>query len=350
LLGWTGSTCRGPKRLTETEKHQLALRVRRAIEQTGGPDVWVKGQIPPQAVSPIEALAVDSNFDAILRAIARQASTENLHAKIQTTAPGGPERRVEIELYSGKEMVGQWRLRRVRRLQRAAIVIDDLGQSLEPARKLLTLSYPLAWAILPHQRYSAETAALAHGAGHEVMLHLPMQPEPGSPVGPGEGAIDLGMGSAEVARVIQADLVSVPYVVGVNNHMGSLATTNTRLMRTVMATLAARHLFFIDSRTSSATVALEVARRHGLPTFYRSVFLDDVESVAYSLGQLREFCAEVEKSGAGLAIGHPHPTTLEALKQFLPQFEKKDIQLVPVSQLVRLPEIAHLNPPRRFTP
>jgi polysaccharide deacetylase 2 family uncharacterized protein YibQ len=153
-----------------------------------------------------------------------------------------------------------------------------------------------------------------------------------------------------VAHILAADLNSVPYAIGVNNHMGSAATTDARLMSTVMAALAERHLFFVDSRTTSASVALDVARRQGLPTFYRSVFLDDVETVAYSLGQLRQFCAELEKSGAGLAIGHPYPTTLEALTEFLPQLEKKDIQLVPVSQLLRLPEVARLSPPPRPTP
>ena len=121
-------------------------------------------------------------------------------------------------------------------------------------------------------------------------------------------------------------------------------------MSTVMATLAEHHLFFVDSRTTSATVALDVARRQGLPTFYRSVFLDDVETVPASLGQLRKLCAEVESAGAGLAIGHPYPTTLEALAEFLPQLEKKDVQFVPVSQLLRLPAVARLSPPRRASP
>ena len=350
LLGWTGCTCRAPKRPTETEKRQVSLRVRESIEQTGGLNVWVKDGVSPQATTTIEVLALPSNFDAIVRAIARQAGAENLQARIKETRTSGPERRTEIQLYSEKELFSQWRLRQVRELRRVAIVIDDLGQSLEPARKLLELPYPLAWAILPNQRHSAETAALARGAGREVLLHLPMQPEPGATVGPGEGAINMGMRSAQVTRVIAADLDTVPYAIGVNNHMGSLATTDAKLMSAVMATLAARHLFFVDSRTTAATVALDIARRQGLPTFYRSVFLDDVESVSYSLGQLRQFCADVEKSGAGLAIGHPHPTTLDALKQFLPQLEKKDIQLVPVSQLLRLPEIARLSPPRRPTP
>ena len=350
LLGWTGCTCHAPKRLTEAEKRQVALHIKEAIEQTGGLNVWVKGGIPPHASTTIEVLALPSNFDALARALAQRAGTENLKAKIRETHAAGHERRAEIQLYSQKELVGQWRLRQVSHLLRAAIVIDDLGQSPEAARKLLGLPYPLAWAILPNQRHSAETAEMAHQAGREVLLHLPMQPGPGSSVGPGEGAINIGMGRDQVARVIAADLSSVPYAVGVNNHMGSSATMDARLMSTVMATLAEHHLFFVDSRTTSATVALDVARRQGLPTFFRSVFLDDVESVSYSLGQLRKLCVELEKSGAGLAIGHPYPTTLEALAQFLPQLEKKDVQLVPVSQLLRLPEVARLNPPRRASP
>ena len=347
VLGWGGCTRHAPKRLTEAEKRQIALRLKEVIEQTGGPNVWVKGGIPPHTSTTIEVLALPSNFDAIAHAIARQAGAENLKARVRETHSAGHGRREEIQLYSQKELVGQWRLRQVPRLLRAAIVIDDLGQSLEAAHKLLGLPSPIAWSILPNQRQSVETAEMAHNAGREVLLHLPMQPEPGSSVGPGEGAINIGMRRDQVAHILATDLNSVPYAIGVNNHMGSAATTDTRLMSMVMAALAEHHLFFVDSRTTSATVALDSARRQGLPAFYRSVFLDDVESVSYSLGQLRQFCAQLEKPGAGLAIGHPHATTLEALAEFLPQLDKEDIQLVPVSQLLRLPEVAHLAPPRR---
>jgi uncharacterized protein len=350
VLGWAGCTPETPKRFTEAEKRQIALRIKEVIEQTGGTNVWVKGGIPPHTSATIEVLALPSNFDSIARAIAQRAGAENLKAKITESQSAGHGRRAEIQLYSQKEVIGQWRLQQVPHLVRAAIVIDDLGQSLEAARKLLQLPSPIGWAILPNQRHSAEIAAMAHDAGREVLLHLPMQPEPGSSVGPGEGAINIGMGRDQVAHVLAADLNSVPYAIGVNNHMGSSATADARLMSTVMAALAQRHLFFVDSRTTSATVALDAARRQGLPTFYRSVFLDDVETVPASLGQLRKLCGEVENAGAGLAIGHPYPTTLEALAQFLPQLDKKDVQLVPVSQLLRLPEVARLAPPRRVAP
>jgi polysaccharide deacetylase 2 family uncharacterized protein YibQ len=117
------------------------------------------------------------------------------------------------------------------------------------------------------------------------------------------------------------------------------------LMVDVMKILSDRRLYFIDSRTTAASVALEAARREGMPSFYRAVFLDDKETVPYTLGQLREFRRKVEQDGVALAIGHPHATTIAALAKFLPELKKADIELVAPSQIVRLPEVAHLNPP-----
>jgi hypothetical protein len=175
------------------------------------------------------------------------------------------------------------------------------------------------------------------------MLHLPMEPDSGAK--PGAGEIRVGMREAEVDRVVDQDLGSVPYVVGVNNHMGSRATTDAVLMSEVIKALAERRLFFVDSRTTAKSVAFDVARREGLPTFFRSVFLDDTETVPYTLGQLREFRHVIEEQGAALAIGHPYPSTIQALARFLPDFERSDIQLVPASQLLDLPEVTHLKPP-----
>jgi polysaccharide deacetylase 2 family uncharacterized protein YibQ len=175
------------------------------------------------------------------------------------------------------------------------------------------------------------------------MLHLPMEPDSAAKPGPGE--IRVGMRPAEVARIIDEDLSSVPYAAGANNHMGSRATTDARLMAAVIHVLAERRLFFVDSRTTPASVALDVARRQGLPTFYRSVFLDETETVPYTLGQLRKFHRLIEERGVAIAIGHPHASTLVALAHFLPELERDDIQLLPASKLVRLPEVARLSPP-----
>jgi polysaccharide deacetylase 2 family uncharacterized protein YibQ len=92
-------------------------------------------------------------------------------------------------------------------------------------------------------------------------------------------------------------------------------------------------------------VALQAARQQGLPSFYRSVFLDDTETVPYTLGQLRQLRRVLEEQGTALAIGHPYPTTIAALAEFLPQLESDDVQLAPASRLMRLPEVAHLKPP-----
>jgi len=113
----------------------------------------------------------------------------------------------------------------------------------------------------------------------------------------------------------------------------------------VMKTLGDRRLYFIDSRTTAASVALEAARRQSVPAFYRAVFLDDTETVAYTAGQLHLFRHAVEQEGVALAIGHPHATTIAALAKFLPELERADIELVEPSEIVRLPEIARLNPP-----
>jgi len=253
-------------------------------------------------------------------------------------------RDVNLNVMQHGHPVIQIHLREVSRLLRAAIVIDDMGRDLDAAHRLLALDFPVTFSVLPHLRYSRITAQEAHRSGKEVMLHLPMEPEPNAHASPGEGAILVGMRPGEVRRVVQNDLGSVPYVAGVNNHMGSRATQDSALMANLMKILAEHRLYFIDSRTTAASTALDMARRQGLPALYRAVFLDDMESVPYTMDQLEEFRHKVEQEGVAIAIGHPHPTTIAALAKFLPELEKADIQLVAPSQLVRLPEVAHLRP------
>ncbi len=305
---------------------EVAVRLKDAIRRAGGSD-------PP-------------TFQPVLSALKRDSAAQGLDARAESTR--GPDGLpvVEVRVSKGSEPVGAWRFREVRQLWRAAIVIDDLGQNLQAARQLLKLPYPLTFSVLPRLPHSQETAAEAHGAGREVMLHLPMEPEPGSRAGAGDGAIKVGMPNDQVIRIVAADVAAVPYARGANNHMGSRATANRALMTAVMKALAERRMYFVDSRTSVNTVAFDVARSVGVPTFYRSVFLDDTETPGYTLGQLRQLCRVARRQGAALAIGHPYPTTLAALRQFLPEFEREDIQLVPASELARSLEVARLSPPR----
>jgi len=329
-------------------------RIQEAIESSGGSEVWIKAPVgrdahEASAAAPQDVVAASSVFDPLLAAIKREVERQKLETGVSETRPDGRWRVVEIRLARGGEPIGRWRLREVAKLRRAAILIDDLGMDLGPARELLHLPCSLTFSVLPRLHHSTEVAEEAHGSGREVMLHLPMQPEGGT-ARPGPGEIQVGMSAAEAAATIERDLDSVPYAAGVNNHMGSRATADVPLMAAVMTALAQRGLYFVDSRTTAATVALEAARRQGIPAFYRSVFLDDVETVDYTLGQLGKFRRLVGEQGVALAIGHPYPTTLAALARFCPEFERDDIALVPASQLVRLPEVAKLSPPYRASP
>ncbi len=332
-----------PEQRVDAAKVEHDLRT--AIEGAGGTDVWIKPPAARKTRAATEVLASREAFDRVLAAIKEVASRQNLQATTNFLKSPGSEREAEVLVTHGKRPIARWDLREVPRLRRAAIIIDDLGADEHAAQRLLALPYPLTFSVLPDLPHSAATAEEAYRGGRVVMLHLPMEPEPGAPASPGPGEIKVGMTSPEVTRLITTDLSTVPHVEGVNNHMGSRATADPRLMAVVMKVLAERRLFFVDSRTTAATTALDAARHAGIPAFYRSVFLDDTETVDYSLGQLSEFRRVIEEHGVAIAIGHPHPTTISALAQFLPQLEMDDIELVPASELVRLPETARISPP-----
>lgn len=348
LAGGGCSWFKRGKPAPKIDSDRIERELRSAVEAAGHPEVWIKPAPAGAAKSPAaatEVVATPESFDRALGAAKAVAWRERLEAGLQPRRRNNGGREVEVRFTFKKRLVALWNFREVPQILRAAIIIDDLGQDGGAAKRLLELPFPLTFSVLPGLEHSARTAEEAFAQSREVMLHLPMEPEPGAPALPGPGEIKLGMTDEEVARIVAGDLASVPHARGVNNHMGSRATANPALMAAVMKVLAERRLFFVDSRTTAQSSALRVARRMGVPAFYRSVFLDDTETVDYSLGQLRQFRRAVEEKGAAIAIGHPHPTTLAALAQFLPQLEPDGIELVPVSELVNLPEVAKLSPP-----
>jgi len=325
-------------------------RLQRAVESAGRSQVWILPSVGSSSArpdAPAEARAGSEVYPAVLGALERQARQSHLDVSVNETRSGRGLRVAEIRLSRGGKPFSRWRIREVPRLLHAAIIIDDLGGSLEKPHQLLAMPYALTLSILPHLPASAETAREARRAGREVMLHLPMEPLPSSHAPPGLTDIRVGMNRLEIEHVVDSDLASVPQAAGVNNHMGSRATADPRLMAAVMRSLAGRHLFFIDSRTTASSVAFDAARRQGLPAFYRSVFLDDTESVPYTVGQLRQFRRVLEEQGAALAIGHPYPTTIAALAKFLPILVGDDVVLEPASQLLQVPEVTRLKPPPR---
>jgi len=215
---------------------------------------------------------------------------------------------------------------------RLALIIDDCGQWPETERGFIALPVALTLSVLPHVRYGDEVARSAHAAGKGVMLHLPMEPRSG--IDPGPGRITTAMDDAAITAQVEADIAGVPLATGVNNHEGSRATSDDRVMRDVAAVLAEHHLFFIDSRTIATTVARKDAVAAGVPSAARDVFLDDVAEVDAVEAQLRRAAAIAQERGSAIAIGHPRASTLLAVRALLPELERDGISFVAVADLV----------------
>jgi len=216
---------------------------------------------------------------------------------------------------------------------RLAIIIDDLGSDRAPAEAVFALGYPLTISVLPNHEHSVDIAKEAHRLGFQVMLHLPMQSVANET--PEAQELHPGMPAAEVAALVEQFLQNVPDATGVNNHQGSQATADAALMDELMPVLRDRHLFYVDSRTTAATVAYDTAQEFGVRSAFRNVpFLDDVAEVAAVRKQLELAMRGAREKGAAVAIGHPHPSTLQALREVLPQAHGQGVRLVLVSELV----------------
>ena len=214
-----------------------------------------------------------------------------------------------------------------------AICIDDLGQSPEAVEWFERHRHPLNGAVLPFLPHTEETARRLHAAGVEVLCHLPMQPENAGAHPPGPGAILFGTGEPDLKAAVERALDAVPGARGFNNHMGSAMTADRLYMRWVLEAARGRVGYFLDSRTTPQTVAEAVGAELGFAVLRRHVFLDDVAERAYVRRQVREALDKARSQAYVVAIGHPHPATLDALADELPQLERK-ARLVRLSELV----------------
>jgi polysaccharide deacetylase 2 family uncharacterized protein YibQ len=214
-----------------------------------------------------------------------------------------------------------------------AIIIDDCGQWADTERALIGLPIPLTMSVLPHVRYTAQIAQEAADAGKGVMLHLPM--EPLSHAYPGPGEIKDAMTDDEVTKQTEDDVAQVPLAKGANNHEGSAASADDRVMKDVIAVLKAHDLFFVDSRTNAKTVGQTVAQEDGVPNAKRDVFLDNQADVAYTESMLERAAAIAKRDGSAIAIGHPKPTTLAAIRELYPKLQADGITFVLAQSLVR---------------
>jgi polysaccharide deacetylase 2 family uncharacterized protein YibQ len=232
-----------------------------------------------------------------------------------------------------------------------AIIIDDLGNQRESGNRVIALPGPVVCAVMPHTAYANYLAEAAHAAGKEVMLHLPMQSvEMERFTGPGE--ISLDNDQRDMQRILSADLKEVPHTVGVNNHMGSLITRHPGHMEWLMDELSRRgDLYFIDSYTTAASVAYQMAVEKGVPAARRNVFLDNEMSTTNIAKEFERLKSEAKEQGFAIGIGHPYPITLAYLEKALPLLAEQGFRLVPVSTIVELQqgaEVVHAPSPARI--
>ncbi len=219
---------------------------------------------------------------------------------------------------------------------RVAIVIDDLGSSRKRARDLMEIDATLTLSFFPFGRNSRQLAREAVEKGKEVILHMPMEPHEYPRKNPGKGALLMSMTEAELQQQIKANLDAIPFISGVNNHMGSCFMEDSHRVKILMEALKERRLFFLDSRTTPETMGYGTAKKMGMRTGQRDVFLDndsdDEESIRKNIQKL----AQIAKAeGKAVGIAHPHRSTIKSLREMIPALQKDGIEFVSLSDIMR---------------
>ncbi|MGL4601739.1 MAG: divergent polysaccharide deacetylase family protein [Plesiomonas sp.] len=226
---------------------------------------------------------------------------------------------LSVSLYAANTYAGQ-----------LAIVIDDIGYRAAD-HKVMRLPLPVTVAVLPSAPHAANMAKQAAQQGRETIIHLPMQPRGNQRVE--AGALHTGMGAGEVQHTLQQAIRIVPNAIGLNNHMGSAATSDPVLMKLLMQQLKTRRLLFLDSLTINTSVAESTARELGVPALRRTVFLDDDNSLTRVQAEFQRAVKMAQHKGWAIAIGHPRPNTIKVLQAGLAGLPH-NVQLVPLSTLV----------------
>ncbi|BBB25402.1 divergent polysaccharide deacetylase family protein [Amphritea japonica] len=211
-------------------------------------------------------------------------------------------------------------------LPRLVVIVDDMGNNLKQGVAAINLPGPVAYSVLPHTPHSVALAEMAYGQGKEVMLHAPMANTARLKLGP--GGLTEDMTRQQLQSVLRSSIAAVPYVSGVNNHMGSLLTQKRQKMDWVMDVLAEQGLYFLDSKTTTKSMAWKSAYSQGIPWLVRDVFLDHEQTTEFVDKQFRYGLRLAREQGFAVLICHPYPVTIEYLKHALPRIGEQGIQLV----------------------
>jgi polysaccharide deacetylase 2 family uncharacterized protein YibQ len=212
------------------------------------------------------------------------------------------------------------------------VILDDVGFDHQPLATAMQIDPNVNFAVLPNAARAQQFARELNARGFELLCHLPMEPE-NPRQSPGADAVRTAMSDTEIAAVTRANVAAVPFARGVNNHMGSRATSDRRVMTSVLSSLP-KGLYFIDSRTTGASVAGEVARSMKIRTASRSIFLDDVQKEDAIRVQLAALVAAAETHGVAIGIGHMYPETVRVLAAEAPSLRGRGIRFLRASEVV----------------
>ena len=219
-------------------------------------------------------------------------------------------------------------------LRQISIIIDDIGNDLGPVRELLKIDADITFAILPLCSHSRESAEMLHKANRETLLHLPMEPDSYPKEKPGNGALFTDMNNEELIFQLEKDLASVPYISGVNNHMGSKFMADEDKLVLIFNKLKRKKMFFIDSRTTAKTKASAASEKVNIQMASRRVFLDNDRDYNEIYKKLLDVAQNSSDVSPVIIIGHPYPETIRAIKDASRVLREKGIMIVPVSKLI----------------
>lgn len=214
-----------------------------------------------------------------------------------------------------------------------AIVIDDFGYRKHNEEQIISISSNITIAVLPNSPNAKKIATLAHEHGNDVIIHLPMAPMGKQPLE--KDTLFPDMNENQIQDIIHNAVEQVPYAIGINNHMGSLMTSNLKGMEYVMKAMSNYSMFFLDSKTIAKTQIEKAASNYNIPVVKRDIFLDDERKESAIAHQFDLAVQVARKNGSAIAIGHPHPETINVLRNKLANLPA-DVELTKVSHLITI--------------
>ena len=214
-----------------------------------------------------------------------------------------------------------------------SIVLDDMGLNRLHSDWAVSLKAPLTLSYLPYAKDLANQTQSARAQGHELLIHLPMEPR--GAADPGPGALMVNMDQMEIKKLLARALYAFPGAIGVNNHMGSLFTADYRAMSIVLMQIKSSGQLFLDSLTVSNSLVSQLGDKFNVPVVSRDVFLDDIDKKDEIVRRLKEVERVALDKGTAIAIGHPRLTTLRVLEEWLANLAEKKIRLAPLSAVAK---------------